>query len=338
MATHPYARLKFRTVDPTVNEDTPSYEVGDIWINETSGEPFICVDNTNGAAVWVSLMGGGAFDLAAAILAATTANPNTDDLFVFRQDSSGAIRKVDGDGFINNFLHPNLLAYFADVIHSHGPGDNQIAHADLSGLSGDDHTQYTRHDLSTAANDFLVGSGSSSWIKKTLAETITILRTSLDSIFAPIAKGVTNGDSHNHVGGDGAALSVSSAIFSFLANSTVPASSTRYTAPGKGAPDATANNVPWAAAGTLSNLTVRLASTHPASGSGTLVCTLYVNSVATSLVVTIASGSGQGSYSNNVNTVAIAEGDLLRWELVNNAGGTSGQLAAITMKITSSVA
>lgn len=209
MATHPYARLKFRTVDPTVNEDAPSYEVGDIWINETSGEPFICVDNTNGAAVWVSLEGG-SFDLAAAILAATLDSPVTDDLFIFRQDSSGELRKADGDALINGFIHPSLLTYFADIIHSHGPGDNQIAHADLSGLSGDDHTQYTRHNLSTAANDFLVGSGSSSWIKKTLAETITILRTSLDSIFAPIAKGVTNGDSHDHNGGDGSQIAYSS--------------------------------------------------------------------------------------------------------------------------------
>jgi len=44
----------------------------------------------------------------------------------------------------------------------------------------------------TAANDFQVGNGAGAWIKKTLAETITILRTSLDLIFAPIAKGVTN--------------------------------------------------------------------------------------------------------------------------------------------------
>jgi hypothetical protein len=36
----------------------------------------------------------------------------------------------------------------------------------------------------TAANDFQVGDGAGAWIKKTLAEVITILRTSLDAIFA----------------------------------------------------------------------------------------------------------------------------------------------------------
>lgn len=51
-----------------------------------------------------------------------------------------------------------------------------MSHAMLSGMTtGDPHTQYIRHALSTAANDFLVGSGSNTLIKKTLSETKTIL-------------------------------------------------------------------------------------------------------------------------------------------------------------------
>ena len=68
------------------------------------------------------------------------------------------------------------------------------------------HTHSPTVQSPTATNDFLVGTQIATvwtWTKKTLAETITILRTSLDSIFAPIAKGVTNGDSHDHNGGDG---------------------------------------------------------------------------------------------------------------------------------------
>lgn len=60
--------------------------------------------------------------------------------------------------------------------------------------------------VTTAVDDFQVGDGAGNWIKKTLAETVTILRTILDTIFAPIAKGVTNGDSHDHNGGDGAQI------------------------------------------------------------------------------------------------------------------------------------
>lgn len=91
-------------------------------------------------------------------------------------------------------------------VGSAGGGGGVTDHGALSGLGDDDHTQYVRHNLSTAINDFLLGSGSNTWIKKTLAETITILRTSLDSVYAAIANGVTNGDSHDHAGGDGAQI------------------------------------------------------------------------------------------------------------------------------------
>ena len=70
----------------------------------------------------------------------------------------------------------------------------------LAGLGG------IAHSLATAVNDFLVASGAGAFVKKTLAETVTILRTSLDSVYAPSAKGVTNGDSHDHAGGDGAQI------------------------------------------------------------------------------------------------------------------------------------
>lgn len=48
-------------------------------------------------------------------------------------------------------------------------------HGGLTGLSDDDHTQYIKHALATAANDFLVASGAGAFAKKTLAETQAIL-------------------------------------------------------------------------------------------------------------------------------------------------------------------
>jgi hypothetical protein len=51
----------------------------------------------------------------------------------------------------------------------------KLDHGSIGGLTDDDHTQYIKHVLSTAGNDFLVGSGSNTYIKKTLAETKTIL-------------------------------------------------------------------------------------------------------------------------------------------------------------------
>lgn len=60
--------------------------------------------------------------------------------------------------------------------HDHSGGDGaQIDHGGLGGLSDDDHTQYVKHALATAANDFVAASGSGAFVKKTLAETKTIL-------------------------------------------------------------------------------------------------------------------------------------------------------------------
>jgi hypothetical protein len=60
--------------------------------------------------------------------------------------------------------------------HDHAGGDGaQIDHGGLGGLSDDDHTQYIKHSLATAANDFLVASGSGAFVKKTLEETKFVL-------------------------------------------------------------------------------------------------------------------------------------------------------------------
>jgi len=55
-------------------------------------------------------------------------------------------------------------------------------HGSLGGLADDDHTQYIKHSLATAANDFLVASGSGTFVKKTLAEVKTILALASDYI------------------------------------------------------------------------------------------------------------------------------------------------------------
>lgn len=59
MALHPYTRLNVKTAAPTVNDDetaTPrAYEIGDIWINTTTGIIYRCIDDSDGAAVWLDL-------------------------------------------------------------------------------------------------------------------------------------------------------------------------------------------------------------------------------------------------------------------------------------------
>lgn len=60
--------------------------------------------------------------------------------------------------------------------HDHdGVGSKKVDHGNLNGLGDDDHPQYIKHDLATAANDFLVASGAGNFVKKTLAETQALL-------------------------------------------------------------------------------------------------------------------------------------------------------------------
>jgi hypothetical protein len=78
------------------------------------------------------------------------------------------------------------------------------------------------HALATATNDFLVASESGVFVKKTLAEVKTILGLGTAAYTAAIdyavaAKGVTNGDTHDHQSGRGAAIAVAATVFSATA-------------------------------------------------------------------------------------------------------------------------
>jgi hypothetical protein len=52
---------------------------------------------------------------------------------------------------------------------------SSVDHGSFGNLGDDDHPQYIKHALATAANDFLVASGIGAFVKKTLAETKVIL-------------------------------------------------------------------------------------------------------------------------------------------------------------------
>jgi hypothetical protein len=69
---------------------------------------------------------------------------------------------------------------------------------------------YPAHALAEAENDFLVGAPTpfGTWVRKTLAQVKTILGLgsaayTASGDYAVAGKGVTNGDSHDHAGGDG---------------------------------------------------------------------------------------------------------------------------------------
>ena len=72
---------------------------------------------------------------------------------------------------------------------------------------------------------------------------------------------------------------------------------------------------------TLKNFYIRTSGSQPASGSHVL--TILKNGVATSIVVTIASGSAAGVFSDTTNSVSFVSGDEISIQAVNNATANS---------------
>jgi hypothetical protein len=80
---------------------------------------------------------------------------------------------------------------------------------------------------------------------------------------------------------------------------------------------------------TLKNFYVRTTGTQPATGSHVL--TILKNGVATSIVVTIAAGSGAGIFSDTTNSESFAAGDEISIKAVNNASGNSSTLVSFAI-------
>lgn len=76
--------------------------------------------------------------------------------------------------------------------------------------------------------------------------------------------------------------------------------------------------------GTVQNMYLAIASTQPATGS--LVATLMINGTATAIVITIAAGSGIGTYTDLTNTVQYNAGDSIRLDIKNNAAASSAEV------------
>jgi len=196
-------------------------------------------------------------------------------------------------------------------------------------------TVYVQHSAATAANDFLVGVGTGAWIKKTLAQTVSILQGSFDAIYAPIAKGVTNGDSHDHTSGDGATLKshypyVCHGNDNTIAGAGSPTTAYIYQGMITG-PVAAATSSLVSVSGTIKNLYFRVVGTQPASGS--LVVTVQINGVDTAITVTAAAGSGTATLSDTTHTAAVTAGQQVTIKCVNNATAASINIRGISMDI-----
>jgi hypothetical protein len=163
----------------------------------------------------------------------------------------------------------------------------------------------------------------------------------LTALYAPIAKGVTNGDSHDHNGGDGAAIPAggisAKATLTFGGHGnggTVGASSVGYLAPYVAGIDTVGRSSVVPFAGTIKNLYFRLATTQPASGS--LVVEVFGGSAgttATGVKITIAAGSATGTFSDTTHTFSHTAGDLVTIKITNNATGASGTIGSAAFEL-----
>jgi hypothetical protein len=161
-------------------------------------------------------------------------------------------------------------------------------------------------------------------------------------------RGVSNGDSHDHDGGDGGmigyfALSGKPSVSGHTLNTDVtplgyqtvpfhglngtPASgTTNFLPPFFYGVNATNFSSPIPRAGNLKNLSVKTNSAQPASG--TLVFTIQVDGVDTTITTTVSAGAAAGTFTDSTHTVAITAGQRVGVKVVNNASSASAQIAA----------
>lgn len=134
----------------------------------------------------------------------------------------------------------------------------------------------------------------------------------------------------------GTALAFSTAPLSVLIsnhNTTAVLSSTNYiqitgSATAVVAGSIASRQTAFPIASTAQNMYVKTNSTQSATGS--LVISLTIGATPSALSVTIAAGSAIGTFSNTSSAVAIAAGNLLTYEIKNNATATSATIVTIS--------
>lgn len=172
---------------------------------------------------------------------------------------------------------------------------------------------------------------SNSLKRVTLTNARTFFKATYDTLYAALANGVTNGNSHDHVGGDGATLTVPTLLSAHGLLTTIAASTTSYIAPGTTTfTTPSISNSLVTVAGTLKNFYVRIGTAQP--GSGTFVFTVFVNNVATALTMTVPINGAAGNYSDTTHSVAIVAGDRISFECKNNATGASAQVGSVVVE------
>jgi len=257
------------------------------------------------------------FDLAAAIHQATASAITDADEMGFWEDVSNALRKITWAN-----IKATLKTYF-DTLYLSLTGGTVTGNVSLDG-------QVVIND-SGADVSFRVESDGDANLIYTDSTNNRVYIGKTNGGYKLDVNGEVNLNPGNtyRINGVGALTDV---LGAFTAGATIPATTTYSNCPFKGTLDATFNSMPWPDAGTLSNMSIRISTAQ--SGTGSLVATLYVNAVATSIVVTIAAGAASGTYTDSTHTAAINSGDVIRWDLQNNATVASALVTGVVVRLT----
>ncbi len=177
-----------------------------------AGGSFIATSHSSLSSLAFDPSGHIGFQRATTVSAADpTANEDADDGYVA---GDLWLNDVTADFFI--LKDPTVAAAVWEKInvtngdaHDHVGGDGaQIAHGGLSGLGADDHTIYTKKATLTAKGSIYGASGASTPSELAVGADTHVLvadsGTGSGLNYADV--GVTNGDAHNHDGGDGGAI------------------------------------------------------------------------------------------------------------------------------------
>lgn len=93
------------TSDPTIaNDNGAGYAIGSRWINVTTDEEFVCLDNSAGAAVWYSTTNGAAAGFSRTPVSAGSYTVQNDDTFVCFSADTVAITLPNPASYPNAFL------------------------------------------------------------------------------------------------------------------------------------------------------------------------------------------------------------------------------------------
>jgi hypothetical protein len=184
------------TADPTATDDDgDGYEVGSRWVNTSSGEEFVCVDASTGAAVWTSTTAGGGSGSITVEESDGSPSVNPVDTIKFHVDDFDVTDNADGSVTVTT-NEPDAAAHVSDSSDAH----------DASAISYDPSTSGLSATDAQAAIDELAaaGGGGGGVTVKDEGSALSTTATTLDFVGAGVTASGTGATKTITIPGGGA--------------------------------------------------------------------------------------------------------------------------------------